>query len=130
MPARVKAGTTGAVPVTFRLANGFHTNSNKPSDEYLIPLKLTWDTTAIAPLEVASIDYPAGKLEKYEFSEKPLSVYSGEFVVTTHLKVPSSVPKGARTLTGKLRYQACTHTACYPPKNLAVSVNIAVAPAQ
>jgi len=130
MPARLKAGSTGEVPVTFRLANGYHTNSSKPADEYLIPLKLTWDAPAIAPLEVAAIDYPAGKMEKYEFSDKPLSVYSGEFVVTTRFKMPATAPKGARTLTGKLRYQACTHTTCYPPKNLAVSVNIAIAPAQ
>jgi hypothetical protein len=118
-----KPGETATAKVQFRLANGFHTNSNTPPDEYLIPLRLTWEA---APLEVAGIDYPKGTMEKYSFSEKPLSVYSGVFEVTTRFKVPVSAPKGARTIAGKLRYQACTSTTCYPPKTLAVQLPVEI----
>ena len=108
----------------FRLAAGYHTNSSKPTDEFLIPLKLTWEPAP--PLEVAGVDYPAGKLEKYSFSEKPLSVYSGEFLVTTRFKAPADVAKGERIIKGKLRYQACNETTCFPPRNLAVQAAIHV----
>ena len=116
-----KAGETAAAKVAFRLANGFHTNSNTPSDDYLIPLKLTWEA---APLEVAAIEYPKPTLEKYNFSEKPISVFSGVFEITTRFKIPAGAPKGARTLAGKLRYQACTQTTCYPPKTLPVQLPV------
>ena len=38
----VKAGETAVSRVLFRLTSGYHTNSNSPSDEYLIPLRLSW----------------------------------------------------------------------------------------
>lgn len=116
-PARVVVATGETVPakVKFQLAPGYHTNSNKPSDEYLIPLRLTWEA---APLEVGGIDYPAGHLERYSFADKPLSVYTGDFEIVTRLKAPANAPKGSREITGKLRYQACTTTTCLPPKTL------------
>ena len=53
------------IPVTVK--EGYHVNSNKPSEEYLIPLKLTW--TATGALEGGTVTYPKPVLEKYEFSE-------------------------------------------------------------
>ena len=63
------------IPISVR--GGYHVNSNTPSDEYLIPLKLTWKSTGA--LEAGPITYPKPSQEKYEFSEKPLSVYTGNF---------------------------------------------------
>ncbi len=117
-------GESAPLALRFKLAPGHHTNSNKPADEFLIPLKLTWDPASAAPLEITGTDYPAGKLEKYAFSEKPLSVYTGDFTVTTRLKAPSGAAKGQRTLNGKLRYQACNDTMCFAPRNLAVQATV------
>ncbi len=125
-PLRVKTGETAPLALRFRLAAGHHTNSNKPTDEFLIPLKLTWDSAALTPLEVIAVEYPAGKLEKYAFSEKPLSVYSGEFIVTTRFKAAADAPKGQKTVNGKLRYQACSDTMCFPPRTLAVQANVVI----
>ncbi len=119
----VKAGEIAVVKISAKLANGYHTNSNTPSDEYMIPLRLTWEA---APFAVMGVEYPKGNLEKYEFAEKPLSVYTGTFELSTRLSVPASLPRGAHTLPGKLRYQACTRTACYPPKTVAVAVPVEV----
>ena len=126
LPLRVKTGATAPLGLRFRLAAGHHTNSNKPTDEFLIPLKLTWDLAASPPLAVMAVEYPAGKLEKYAFSEKPLSVYSGEFVVTTRFKVAADAPKGQQTVNGKLRYQACSDTMCFPPRTLTVQANVVI----
>lgn len=122
MPQRLAVGATAPLALRFRLAAGYHTNSSKPTDEFLIPLKLTWD--AVAPLEVAGVDYPPGKEEKYAFSDKPLSVYSGEFIVITRFKASAGAAKGERIVKGKLRYQACNETTCFPPRNLAVQATI------
>lgn len=115
----VKTGEVATAKVKFQLAPGYHTNSNTPSDEYLIPLKLAWEA---APLEVVGIEYPKAHLEKYAFADKPLSVFTGDFEVVTRLKAAASVPKGPRLLKGKLRYQACTTSMCLAPKTIPVEV--------
>jgi hypothetical protein len=99
---------------------GFHVNSNTPSDEYLIPLKLTWKSTGA--FEGGEVTYPKPSLEKYEFAEKPLSVFTGSFELTASFKVAASAPAGPGVAVGQLRYQACNERACFPPKTIEVSL--------
>jgi hypothetical protein len=69
------AAVQAKIPIVVK--EGYHVNSNKPNEEYLIPLKLTW--TSLGALEGGTVTYPKPALEKYEFSEQPLSVYTGGF---------------------------------------------------
>ena len=121
------AGKRGAalqakIPVT--VLSGYHVNSNTPSDEYLIPLKLTWKSTGA--LEAGQVSYPKPSMEKYEFSEKPLSVYTGNFELIANFKVAANAPAGPGVAAGQLRYQACNDRACFPPKNAEVSISYQV----
>ncbi|MFY9724220.1 MAG: protein-disulfide reductase DsbD domain-containing protein [Bryobacteraceae bacterium] len=125
-PARV-GGPRGAaieakIPVT--VDPGFHVNSNHPTEDYLIPLKLTW--TSLGALEGGQVTYPAPTMEKYEFSDKPLSVFSGAFSLTANFKIRTNAPPGPGMATGKLRYQACNSNTCFPPKSADVSVTYQV----
>jgi hypothetical protein len=124
-PDRVtaKIGAPVQVKLSLELRNGYHCNSNKPADEYLIPLKLTWNS---GPLESPEVIYPAPQEEKYSFSEKPLSVYTGTFDLVTKFRVSSSAMPGQVLATGKLRYQACTDRMCLQPKTIDVSIPIDV----
>ena len=101
---------------------GFHTNSNKPTEDYLIPFKLTWD--AGGPLEVVEIVFPPAKMEKYSFADKPISVFGGEFEVVTKFKRAANPALGPGFVTGKLRYQACNETTCFPPKTVAIKLPV------
>ncbi len=116
-----KIGSTVQVKLPLELRTGYHCNSNKPSDEYLIPLKLTW---AAGPLEAPEVIYPEAQMEKYSFSDKPLSVYTGNFELVTKFKVPASAIAGQVMITGKLKYQACTDRMCLQPKTIDVSIPI------
>ena len=116
-----KIGSTTQVKVSLEVRTGYHCNSNKPSDDYLIPLKLTWAAGALESPEVA---YPAPMMEKYSFSDKPLSVYTGTFELNTKFKVSATAMPGQVLVTGKLRYQACTDRMCLTPKTLDVSIPI------
>lgn len=116
-----KAGTVATAKINVQLREGYHCNSDKPSDDYLIPLKLTWTAT---PLEVADVVYPKPHMEKYSFSKDPLSVYTGDFEIITHFKVPASAAPGATVLPGKLRYQACNERMCLQPKTVDVLLPI------
>lgn len=101
---------------------GYHTNSNKPAEDYLIPFKLTWETGG--PLEVVEVVYPPGKMAKYEFSEKPISVLGGEFEVVTKFKRAANPALGPGFLSGKLRYQACNDKMCFPPKTVEIKLPV------
>jgi hypothetical protein len=117
--ARVAAKRGGVTAVTSRvtLADGLHCNSNAPNDEYLIPLRLTWDAK---DLGTATVEYPKAKLEKSEFSAKPVSVFEGTFDIVTKFAVPATAPAGMGMAEGKLRYQACNSKMCFPPKTVSV----------
>ena len=56
-PGQVTAKRGAAVTQTLSVTvlPGFHVNSDKPKDEFLIPLKLTWNP---GPLEAGAITYP------------------------------------------------------------------------
>jgi hypothetical protein len=120
---KARKGTVAVVPVKATLPEGFHANSNTPSDEYLIPLTLKWTG---GPLESETITYPKGTMEKYSFSPKPLSVVTGEFTLTTKFKVPANAASGPASQNGTLRYQACNDRMCFAPKtvNVSFAVNI------
>jgi len=118
-----KAGATAQAKLAVQLRSGYHVNSNTPSDEYLIPLRLTWSA---GPLETVEVVFPKPQMEKYSFSEKPLSVYTGDFELLTRFKVAASAAPGPLTLTGKLRYQACNDRMCLPPKTVDVSLPVEV----
>jgi len=107
-----------AVKLAVQLRSGYHVNSNTPSEDYLIPLRLTWEPGAF---EAAETIYPKPHFEKYSFADKPLSVFTGDFEIVARLK-PVKVSAGMGILLGKLRYQACSTTACLPPKTVEVRV--------
>lgn len=104
-----------------QVRSGYHINSHTPSDEYLIPLRLTWSASVVEAMDTV---YPKPRMETYSFSEKPLSVYTGDFEVSTSFKVPSTAPAGPVTLTAKLRYQACNDRMCLPPKTVDVTLPV------
>jgi len=125
-PLKVAGKRNAAVQVKIPVVvkEGYHVNSNKPNEESLIPLKLTW--TGTGALEGGTVTYPKPELEKYEFTEKPLSVYTGAFDLVANFKVAANAPAGPGAATGKLRYQACSNRACYPPKTVEVTINYQV----
>jgi hypothetical protein len=106
------------IPVS--ILAGFHVNSNTPSDEYLIPLTVTW--TSLGALEGGQVTFPKPSQEKYEFADKPLSVFTGNIELTASFKVSANAPAGPGIAAGKLRYQACNNRACFPPKTVEISV--------
>ena len=112
------AAVQARIPVSVQ--PGFHVNSNTPAEEYLIPLKLTWKSTGA--LEAGQLTYPKPSLEKYEFADKPLSVFTGDFSIVANFKVTANAPAGPGVAVGQLRYQACNDRACFPPKNIDINL--------
>ncbi len=55
-----------------------------------------------------------------------LSVYSGDFTVNAVLKAPANAAAGSYPVKGELRFQACDHSACYPPRSIPVQFQVTV----
>jgi len=118
-----KRNTDVTAKIDVSIAAGYHVNSNAPHEAYLIPLRLTW---TLAPLTVEAVTFPKARDEKYSFSEEPLSVFTGNFDIATKFKVPADALSGPTILVGKLRYQACNNTMCFPPKTVEVKLPVDV----
>lgn len=115
----VPRGKSVSFKVQAKIEPGYHVNSNKPNEDYLIPMRMTWQSD---PLVVESVKYPAGHDEKYTFSEKPLNVLTGNFEILVTVKAPEKIEPQMHVMLGKLRYQACSDKACLVPKTIEVRV--------
>src|SRR5258708_27382202 len=71
-----KRGAAVELKIPVVLKTGYHVNSNTPSEGYLIPLRLSWEP---GPLQAVDVVFPKPHMEKYQFSDKPLSVFTAHF---------------------------------------------------
>jgi hypothetical protein len=113
------------VNLNFRVAPGFHINSNTPKSEFLIPTKLSMDV----PTDIAlgKIEYPAGRDVSFPFSpDEALNVYTGDFTIAVAVHPLKTVVPGKYVMHGQLRYQACDNAQCFPPKTLPVNFDVKV----
>ncbi|MFN2385524.1 MAG: protein-disulfide reductase DsbD family protein [Thermoanaerobaculia bacterium] len=104
----------GTLRVQVRIAEGWHVNSHRPSEDYLIPTALT--SSPIPGVRWDDPVYPPGVMRKFSFSKSPLSVYEGQFVIAVPVRWGSASPP---VLAGQLEYQACNDTQCLPPATAA-----------
>jgi DsbC/DsbD-like thiol-disulfide interchange protein len=125
---KVARGQTFEAAVVVEIAKGFHMNSNKPSEDYLIPTTITPNPPA--GFRVLDTSYPQGQPKTFSFSpNKPLSVYTDSVTLRLKVMADASAPLGATSIPATLRYQACNDTACLPPVRVPVTLNVEVAAA-
>jgi uncharacterized protein YcnI len=124
----VPRGKSFEIAVVVEIAKGFHMNSHKPTDPYLIPTTLTPQLPS--GFDLANTIYPEGHEEKFSFSpNKPLNVYTGKVILRLKLTSHPDAPLGATTLPVTLRYQACNDTTCLQPVKIPVDAKFEVAAA-
>lgn len=122
----VPRGKTFEVAIVVEIARGYHMNSHKPTDPYLIATTLTPQLPA--GFEILDTVYPEGQQEKFAFSpNKPLNVYTGKVTLKLRVAAHIDAPLGASTIPITLRYQACNDTTCLQPVKVPVDAKITVA---
>jgi thioredoxin:protein disulfide reductase len=119
---KVKKGGAAAGTITLTIDGGYHINSNRPSEKYLIPTTLK--LLPLAGFTVGGVVYPKAKLQKFTFSEKPLSVYEGQVVLKFNVRAGAAA--GSQTLKGKLTIQACNDQQCLRPQTVDVNIPVEV----
>jgi len=120
----IKAGGSAEASIKLTIASGYHINANPPSFSYLKATELIVEPSeGITPGKPV---YPSSVTRKFGFSEDPLAVYEGETEIKVPLSATGNAQKGAQTLKGKLRIQACDEEACYPPRTIETSISVTI----
>jgi hypothetical protein len=117
----VTPGARVTATLHFKIKDGYHTQSNKPSEEYFIPTVLKMKPAA--GIKIGKATYPKGHSEKVTGIDKPLSVYDKEFRISVPVAI-SSQAKLPATVEGTLNYQACQGSVCYPPQKLSIELKL------
>jgi thioredoxin:protein disulfide reductase len=103
---------------------GWHINSASPSDENLIATSATF----LPPpgLAVADLTYPRGTARKFAFSDAPLDVYEGTFVILLRISAAGEMKPGSYPLPVDISYQACNNDICLPPASVHLVIDVRV----
>lgn len=104
--------------ITAKIADGWHVNSNEPTEEFAIPTVLTLDDAAA---ELTAATYPPHAMKAFEFTGgKELAVYDGTFPIGFRAKLKG----GATKIIARLRYQACSDRVCLPPTDATAEIDV------
>jgi thiol:disulfide interchange protein DsbD len=115
------------IAVVAKISPGFHINAHVPSEDYLIPTKITADLPpGIVQVEAS---YPRGIMRKFQFSTTPLRVYESSFTVVMKLRASAGAAIGSKKIPLTISYQACNEEACLPPTKVQAVAQLNVAEA-
>lgn len=122
---KLTANSEAKFALKVKIEDKWHINSIKPNEDFLIPteVKLISDEGIF----LSNISFPQAKELKFGFSDKPLSVYEGEFYVTGLLKVPGNVKPGDFKTIVEFSYQPCNDVTCLAPSSIFDTLQIKIA---
>jgi thiol:disulfide interchange protein DsbD len=119
-PDKVQRGRTVRATVVMDIPSGFHVNSNRPLEKFLIPTQLKIETPR--GMRVSAVSYPRAVLRSFKFSKNRVSVYEGRATMRFSVTVPANFSTGSTELKAHLRYQSCNDEVCFPPQSRDVSL--------
>jgi thiol:disulfide interchange protein DsbD len=122
----VPRGKEFQAAVVVKINTGYHMNSHKPSDSYLIPTTVTPQLPE-GFTAIGEPSYPLGKNEKFPFSpDKPLNVYTGSVTFRLKMTADEKAALGKTSIPVTLRFQACNLSACLPPVKIPLTLDLQV----
>jgi len=122
---KAQKGRAVQAAVVIDIPSGYHINSSRPLESFLIPTSLKVE--ASSGVRVGAVMYPRAALRKFKFSQKQLSVYENKVILRFNVTVPANYSGGSIDLKARLRLQSCNDEVCFPPKNFDQNMRIEVA---
>jgi len=123
----IPAGTSAQVAVLLNLEEGWHVNSDRPSQDFLIGTELVIEE--IEGILVTEIQYPPSKKYNFEFSEEPVDVFEGEAPIFVTLSASENIDPGRYEFNGSLRLQACDNEVCLAPTTVEITIPVEISAA-
>ena len=106
--------------VVMEIPSGYHTNSNRPLERFLIATQLQIE--APQGIRVGPVGYPRALLRSLRFSKNKVSVFEGRTTMRFSVMVPRSFSGNSAELKARLRYQACNDDTCFQPQTREVKM--------
>lgn len=116
-------GGSFEVKIIADIKDGFHINSNKPYDEFLIPVTVT---SGNKTFPISKVIYPTPKDELLKVSPEPVSIYSGEIAISLNFVVAKNVAPGDYIVPIEFNFQACDDESCFPPDVIKANLNLKI----
>jgi len=121
---QIHPGEAFQVAIVATIDSGFHINSNRPIDPYLIPTAVRFDESDDVAFSPAS--YPLPEHKSFSFSTHKAAVYAGKVSIFSGGRLSEDVSLGNIPLSGGLTYQACDDQRCFMPKTLNFEIPLKV----
>lgn len=125
---KAQRGKPVRASIVIDIPGGYHINSNRPLETYLIATSVKVEPED--GLRAGVVSYPRPLLKTFKFSKKQLSVYEGQVRLKFNLTVPANYSDGSAKVKARVRLQSCNDEVCFPPKNHEVSLKIEVVDAK
>ncbi|NOX38003.1 MAG: DUF255 domain-containing protein [Calditrichaeota bacterium] len=122
---KLKPGSSAELALRIEIAEGWHINSVKPNEEFLIPTRIAFDP--VDGVTFGRLEFPEALQKKFEFSEVPMAVYEGTIYVYTTVALAPDYEAPTVPIKGTVFYQACDDHTCLAPAELNFSREIPVA---
>ena len=113
-------GRTVQGTIVIDIPSGYHVNSNRPLEKFLIATQLQID--APKGIRVGPIVYPRPLLRSLKFSKSKVSVFEGRTTIRFSVTVPRSFTGNSAELKARLRFQSCNDDTCFPPQTREVKL--------
>ena len=110
---RIHPGESFQIAIVANIKQGFHINSYKPLDKFLIPMAVNFDERE--PVVFGPVSYPEPVVISLPFSPNKASVYGGKILIFAKGKLADDISPGDMKVSGHLAYQACDDQRCFMP---------------
>jgi len=101
--------------LSLEILDGFHINANDVSS---VDAQLIATRVAVIGQDNAVIEYPPAQLQRFEYSNDSIPVYSGKIQIL--IRLPDKSARRASQLS--LTFQACSDSACLAPVTRTIDV--------
>ena len=119
-PNKVARGRTAQGTIVMDVPSGYHVNSNRPLERFLIATQLTVE--APNGVRVGPVTYPRALLRSLKFSKSKVSVFEGRTSMRFSVTVPRNFSGNSAELKARLRFQSCNDDTCFPPQTREVKL--------
>ena len=121
---QVPAGGTLRAALRVKLPPGYHVNSNKPLDDFLIPTRIA--ATTPDGVRVQEVVFPDAITIQQSGSD--LAVFEEEFTLGVALTADETAALGNHEVELTFHYQACDEKACYAPAKKPMPLSLEIVP--
>lgn len=122
--ARIHPGESFQVAIVIKIKQGFHINSHKPRDKFLLPTVVKFEERK--GMVFGPVSYPEPQLKMFSFSTSKLSVFEGKISIFASGKLSEDISMKNVKVLGVLAYQACDDQRCFMPWNVKFEIPLMV----